>query len=137
MHHHNGTLSHSREPASKLLLIDDDQDITIIMKIGLEKAGYSVDVYNDPKRALDNFKPNYYDRIISDIRMPSMNGFELARKIWAIDSSADICFLSSFEIHENEAKKLFSNDKDHCFLKKPVTPSQLVKHIEEHAVSLE
>jgi DNA-binding response OmpR family regulator len=100
------------------------------MKIGLEKAGYSVDVYNDPKTALDNFKSNSYDRIIADIRMPSMNGFELARKIWAIDSNADVCFLS-LEIHENEAKKVFSNHKNHCFLKKPVTPSQLVKHIEE------
>jgi DNA-binding response OmpR family regulator len=127
----------SKEPAKKLLLIDDEQDITRIMKIGLEKAGYSVDVYNDPIGALDNFKPDYYDRIIADIRMPSMNGFELARKIWAVDSNADVCFLSSFEIHENEAKKVFSNHKNHCFIKKPVTPSQLVKHIEEHALSLE
>lgn len=68
-----GTLSHGREPANKLLLIDDEQDIKRIMKIGLEKAGYSVDVYNDPKTALDNFKPDYYDRIIADIRMPSMS----------------------------------------------------------------
>ena len=117
------------------MLVDDEQDITSVLKSALENAGFSVDAYNNPIQALDNFKPDYYDRIITDIRMPSMNGFELARKIWAIDSSADICFLTAFEIHESEARKVFTNHKDHCFVTKPVTPRQLVQHIEEHKVT--
>jgi DNA-binding response OmpR family regulator len=119
---------------NKLLLIDDEQDIARILKAGLENAGYKVDVYNDSRKALDNYKPDHYERIITDIRMPNMNGFELARKIWAVDPKADVCFLSSFEIHEREAKKIFSNHKNHCFVTKPVTPSQLVKHIEAHLI---
>jgi len=114
------------------MLIDDEQDIGRVLQIGLEKAGYVVDTFNDPKIALENFKPSYYDRIITDIRMPNMNGFELARKIWAIDPNADICFLTAFEIHESEAKKVFSSHKNHCFVTKPVTTSQLLKHIQEH-----
>ena len=106
------------------------------MKKGLEIAGYGVDAYNDPKAALDNFKANYYDRVVMDIRMPSMNGFELARKIWSIDPSADVCFLTSFEIHQAEAKTVFPSHKDHCFVTKPVTPKQLVAHLEEHAATL-
>ena len=121
--------------STKLLLIDDEQDITTIMKKGLESAGYDVDAYNDPEAALENFKANYYDRIVSDIRMPSMNGFELARRIWRLDGNAGICFLSSFEIHQEEAKTVFPSHKDHCFLKKPVTPKQLVAHLEEHAAT--
>jgi two-component SAPR family response regulator len=66
--------------------------------------------------------------------MPSMNGFEFARGVGAIDSGADVCFLSLFEIHEKEAKAVFSNHKDHCFVTKPVTPSQLVRHIQEHGI---
>jgi len=134
MHHISEARRVTSYKMQKLLLIDDEPDITKILQIGLEKAGYNVDVHNDPKTALDNFKPNYYDRIITDIRMPSTNGFELARKIWAIDPNADLCFLSSFEIHAEEARKVFTNHKNHCFVKKPVTPSQLVKHIREHEV---
>lgn len=117
------------------MLIDDERDITRTLKTGLESQGFRVDVFNDPNAALENFKPDHYDRIITDVRMPSMNGFELARRIWAIDASADICFLSSFEIYEEEAKKVFSNLKDHCFVKKPIAPSQLARHIEEHAMT--
>jgi DNA-binding response OmpR family regulator len=41
------------------------------MKMGLEKHGFSVDAFNDPKMALSHFKPNYYDAIVLDVRMPA------------------------------------------------------------------
>lgn len=126
-------VSHS-EAKRKLFLIDDEPDIISVLKRGLELHAFEVDAFTDPNTALEHFKANYYDRIISDIRMPSMTGFELARRIWAIDSKANICFLSSFEIHKSEARKVFSSLKDHCFLTKPVTPSYLARHIAEHSV---
>jgi hypothetical protein len=64
-----------------------------------------------------------------------MNGFELARRIWSIDANADVCFLTSLEIHESEAKKVFSSLKNHCFVKKPVTASLLAKHLEDHSAA--
>jgi CheY-like chemotaxis protein len=48
-----------------------------MLKIILEQCGYSIDIYNDPIEALGNFKADYYDLILLDIRMPQMNGFEL------------------------------------------------------------
>ena len=67
--------------------------------------------------------------------MPAMTGFELAKKIWMQDPKARICFLSAFEIYEHEAKKVFDNFKSHCFIKKPLTPKELVLHIKKHFVS--
>ena len=120
------------ETSLKILLVDDEPDIARNLKTGLEKAGFYVDVYNSPWQAINNFKPDYYDRIIADIRMPAMNGFEFARAIWEKDANADICFLSAFEMYEQAAKKAFANLKDYCFIKKPIHISDLVKHIQTH-----
>jgi DNA-binding response OmpR family regulator len=116
------------------MIVDDEPDITTILSSGLKRYGFEVDSYNAPFEALAQFKPNYYTAIILDIRMPGMNGFELARKIWAADPSAKICFFSAFEILETEAKSVFVNHKSHCFIKKPIMPSELSKHIETHLI---
>ena len=120
----------------RVLVVDDEQDITTVMKFGLRKFGFEVDVFNDPKIALSQFKPNYYSAIILDVRIPGMTGFELARRIWAMDPNARICFFSAFEVYENEARKTFVDFKTHCFIKKPIVPSQLAKHIEEHLLTV-
>jgi CheY-like chemotaxis protein len=130
--HRANCLSSLGETSLRVLIVDDEPDITRNLKLGLEKAGFYVDVYNSPWQALDNFKPGYYQRIIADIRMPTMNGFEFARAIWAKDANADICFLSAFEMYEQAAKKVFAHLKDYCFIKKPIRPSDLVKHIRSH-----
>lgn len=119
-------------PKHKLLLVDDEPSITQVLKLGLERHGFSVDTYNNPKQALTQFKPGYYDAIVLDVRMPEINGFELARAIWAIDESARICFMTAFEIYEAEAKIVFNSFKTHCFIKKPIMPSALAEHIEAH-----
>jgi hypothetical protein len=61
-----------------------------------------------------------------------MSGFDLAKEIWAQDEKARVCFLSAFEIYNNEAQKVFRNFKSHCFIKKPTMSSVLAKHIEAH-----
>jgi len=117
------------------VLLVDEKDITTIMRLGLEKHGFSVDTYNNPKQALTQFKPGYYDAIVLDVRMPGVSGFELAREIWAKDPYARICFLSAFEIYESEAQKVFRNFKTHCFIKKPTMPNALAQHIQAHLIT--
>lgn len=118
---------------TRILVVDDEPDIILVIKAGLERAGYEVDAFTDPAKALKNFKPNYYHRIITDIRMPSISGFELARRINAIDGGAHVCFLSAFEIHEDEARKVMPHLKSYCFVTKPVTATVLAKHIAAHS----
>jgi len=118
----------------KILLVDDELDIVTVMKAGLEQYGFSIDGFTNPQQALDHFKPGYYDRIITDIRMPVMSGFDFARTVIAKDPSAQICFMTSFEIHDDEARKVFSNLPSYCFIKKPITANALAKHIKAHIV---
>jgi CheY-like chemotaxis protein len=128
-------LANTGKAAKKLLLVDDEPDVIAVMKIGLERAGYKIDAFTEPKLALEKFKPGYYDGIVVDVRMPSMTGFEFARRIWAADGDVHVCFLSSFEVHEAEARKVLPKLKTSCFIKKPLTPSMLAHHIEVHLVN--
>ena len=114
------------------MLVDDEADILQILMWGLQKYGCKVDAFSDPTKALEGFKPDTYGIILLDIRMQPMSGFELARKIWEIEPSARICFLSAFEIYESEARKVFPNLHSFCFLTKPIRIEALVKHIESH-----
>jgi DNA-binding response OmpR family regulator len=118
----------------KLLLVDDEPDNTTIMKVGLESHGFVVDVFNDPTRAIVEYKPNCYDFHVLDIRMPGIGGFDLARQIWELDPKAHVCFLSAFEIYEEEANKVFKSHNTNCFIKKPMTPKALALHLQVHEI---
>jgi DNA-binding response OmpR family regulator len=58
-------------------LVEDDPDITLSYSLALEDSGYVVDIYNDRLVALTRFKPNFYDLLLLDLRMPQMNCLEL------------------------------------------------------------
>ena len=64
----------------RILLIDDEPDITFTIKDILEDNGFQVDSFNDPILALNSYKSNFYDLVILDIKMPKMNGLELYTK---------------------------------------------------------
>jgi len=48
---------------------------------------------------LSKFKPDTYDLVLLDIRMPNSNGFELYREMRKIDESVKVCFITAFEIY--------------------------------------
>ncbi len=115
------------------MVVDDDKDLTSVMKTTLEDAGYAVDAFNDPEKALSVYERGKYGLIILDIRMPGMNGFELFRELKRKDSEAKICFLTGFEVYESEFHKLFPDMMVAGFLKKPMSTSGLVAEIKKIA----
>jgi two-component system, OmpR family, response regulator ChvI len=78
-------LSEQKTKKKRILLVDDEHDNNSIFTIGLQDAGFEVDAYNDPELALSSFKPDYYDLLVLDIRMPKMNGYELYENIMKIE----------------------------------------------------
>jgi DNA-binding response OmpR family regulator len=93
----------------------------------LEMNGYEVDAYQDPLLALSNFKSNSYGLLILDIRMPTMNGFELYKKITEIDNKVEVCFITAFEDYHEEFNESFLmlNDAKY-FIRKPKAIEDLV-----------
>ena len=117
--------------SKRLLLVDDEVDITDALKAALERRGFSVTTFNDPQAALAAFKPSLYDLAIIDIRMPKMNGFELYREMRRIDGKANVCFLTAFDIHREEFERMFPDVEVKAFLKKPITIDNLVARLNE------
>ncbi len=116
---------------SRVLIVDDEIDITDALKAGLERRGFKVDTFNDPSQALSKFRPDLYDISILDIRMPKMNGFELYREMRKVDGKASVCFLTAFDVHKEEFEKMFPDVKVKAFLKKPITIDNLVTNLNE------
>jgi CheY-like chemotaxis protein len=120
----------------RVLVVDDEVDITTIFKLALEKVNLHVDVYNDPLLALSDYKAGMYDLLLFDIRMPGMNGFELYRIIKAMeehdlhDVSPRVCFITAYDESGNQFKEFFPNlEEVNCFLRKPIPLIELVKAI--------
>ncbi|HZA06586.1 MAG TPA: response regulator [Nitrososphaeraceae archaeon] len=78
-----------------------------------------------PLQALANFKSGFYHLLLSDIKMPKMNGYEFRQKIKEIDNDIKICFLTASEIYHRDCEQKGAN----CFIKKPIAIDQLVKQI--------
>ena len=89
----------------KILIVDDEPDITSSFDMILQMNGFEVDAFNDPLLALSNFKPNVYGLALLDIRMPKMNGFELCNQIKDIDNKIEACFITAFEDYREERRK--------------------------------
>lgn len=114
----------------KIIIVDDEPDIASIMKLGLEKAGFLVDAFTEPLKALEYYhKEGQFDLALLDIKMTPINGFELYRRLQNIDKKLRVCFITAFEIYFDEFKRVFPKIKVDCFVKKPVSIEQLVNII--------
>ena len=114
----------------KILIVDDEPDITSAFDMILQMNGFEVDSYNDPLLALSNFKPNSYGLALLDIRMPKMNGFELYKIIKDIDNKMQVCFITAFEDYREEFKEAFPELEEAIyFIRKPKAIEDLVKHV--------
>jgi CheY-like chemotaxis protein len=103
------------------MVVDNEKDITITLKIGLEDGGFNVDTFTDPSSALKSFKPNFYDLVLIDIVMPDIDGFDLYERLKKTDPDIKACFLTASEMYHEEFRKA-----EHCslnkdlFLQKPI-----------------
>jgi DNA-binding response OmpR family regulator len=122
-------LSEQKTKKKRILLVDDEHDNNSIFTIGLQDAGFEVDAYNDPELALSSFKPDYYDLLVLDIRMPKMNGYELYENIRKMDNKVKVCFLTASERYKEEHRPSFLSSSS--FLVKPITIDDLVKKVNE------
>jgi DNA-binding response OmpR family regulator len=114
------------------MVLDDDFDLVNLIKAGLQKKNYSVFAFTDPHLALEHFKINSskYEIVISDLRMPSMNGIEFLENIKAIRSDIKIFLMTAFEI--DDLKSSIESLKIDEFLIKPFSIRALDATINSH-----
>ena len=126
--------SPSLKPIARLLVVDDEQDIITVIKKGLEGNQILVDEFTNSSHALEHFRrhPNDYCMVVSNIRMPSPTGFELAKEIPKINPDVKILLMSSFEIHKSEFAKVLPSIRVEDFIQKPVSIAELKNTVLKH-----
>lgn len=114
----------------RVMVVDDERDILSILKRGLEsKNRFKVDTFIDAESALESLKEksdDYYDLVLTDIRMPKINGFELYRRIKESNPHMKIVFITAFEINKDEFSKVIPSVDVIDFISKPVSMSTLI-----------
>jgi CheY-like chemotaxis protein len=118
-----------REYEPKVLVLDDDFDLASLVKQILQKYGFkNVFAFTDPLLVLEHFKINQmdYSLIVSDIRMPVMNGFEFVRKARKINPKVKILLMTAFEIDDREFARVLPKPKIDGLIQKPASSKQIL-----------
>jgi DNA-binding NtrC family response regulator len=120
-----------------VLVVDDEPDIVNLIKQSLHKKGMKVSAFTDPVMALEDFKVKCKtcSLILSDIRMPGINGYELVKEAKEIDKQIKVILMSAFEINEREFHNLLPDIKVDAFLQKPFSIQQLNHIVEKISIN--
>ena len=114
----------------RVLVVEDSEDNLVLMKLQLEDLGYRVIAARTGRAALEGARSQLPDVVISDLRMPEMDGWELLRLIREIPALASIPAIalsgSSFELEIQQAHAAGYS----IYLTKPVDPEDLSSAIE-------
>ena len=124
----------TKNPPYRVLFVDDNKDILLTIQTGLESYGFIVDTFSNPSEALSSFKPELYDLVLIDIKMPQMSGFEFhqeLRKKATYGTQIKTCFITSYEIYFETLKTEFPELYGGCFIRKPIKIEDLVTKLNE------
>ena len=83
------------EPKPKILVVEDDESITLGLQMNLEAEGYRVTVAMDGEEGLTQALGGEFDLLVLDVMLPRMNGFELVRSLRAKDENVPVIMLSA------------------------------------------
>lgn len=115
-----------------IMIVDDQNDILGVLSRPLKAKGYTIAAFSDPRVAIEFFRNNAeFDLIISDIRMPTMTGFEFVRQAREVKSSVKIVLMTAFEMSRKEFESVLPSTKIDGLVQKPILPSILVGQIEK------
>lgn len=123
-----------------IMVLDDESDLATIVKEILQRNGFkNVFAFTNPLLAMEHFKINHkdYSLVISDIRMPSMNGFEFVQNITRVKPDIKVLLMTVFDINNDDDLLNMNqnyNSNVSGIIKKPVSTKQLAKIPSETAM---
>ena len=111
-------------------VIDDEVDLVELFSEALKLNGYSVRGFDNPLVALEHLYLHHSEisLVLIDIRMPDIDGFQVARAVYELDKKIKIICMSAFENFDNEISKTQMDE----LLKKPIHINHLIEVIKRH-----
>jgi DNA-binding response OmpR family regulator len=108
----------------KVLIVEDDEASRIFLQDMVQSQGYETQVATDGKRGLEAFNQFNPDLVLSDIRMPQMDGLEMLKEIRKVDSNVIVVMNTAFGCEEYAIKALHLRANN--YLKKPIRHKDLL-----------
>lgn len=115
----------------KILIIDDEKELSDVLKKYLELKGYSVTASYNGKDGIDEARKGGYNMIIADIKLPDINGVEVIRAIEKIDDKARFLIVTGYSITGETSDLIESSKRVHGYIFKPFKPEHLEEKIKE------
>jgi two-component system response regulator ChvI len=114
----------------RILLVDDEHDVNLTIRLVLEENGFTVDSFTDASQALENFTAGLYSLVLLDVKLQAIDGFSLYEKIKKLDDKVRICFLTAADKAYYEIlKKSYPSIKESRVIHKPVDNESLLRLI--------
>jgi signal transduction histidine kinase/DNA-binding response OmpR family regulator len=124
---------------SKILLIDDEERMSDSLKTLLEIEGYMVDAYTDPVEAAERLEKSSYDLVITDIKMPEIDGLEILSKAHDKDHNLEVILMTGYASLDS-AKEAVDRGA-FSYLTKPIELEELkiavARSLEKREIALE
>lgn len=120
--------------ADAILMLDDEFDIMRIFTLALERQGFHVIGFTEPLQALDHFQKNSdrYWLIISDIRMPLIDGYQFIKRVKELKPDVKVFFISAFltdDIQYRTGLSLFKVDE---YIEKPISINHFISLVKKY-----
>jgi DNA-binding response OmpR family regulator len=134
----NKNMAHSGNSTPRIMVVDDTEDTLTVIKYGLEEKKFIVDTFNSAESALEAFErhaPDYYNLVLTDIRLPKMNGFALYLYLKEKNPPMKILFMTAFEIQLEEFRDIVPGAEIDDIIKKPFIIDDLVMQIKHNLES--
>ena len=112
---------------SRILIVEDEKQISKVMKLYLEKEGYTVTIASDGKIAEELIENNSYDLVILDIMMPYKDGWYLLKKIKSINNKTQVIITSARGEEEDRIFGLELGADD--YMVKPISMREMVLRV--------
>ncbi len=112
---------------SKILLVEDNANAKLAYSIALKRFGFEVQTASDGQEALESFRKKRTDLVITDFKMPRLNGQQLALQLHQLEPNVPVLMISAFEVSEIENKVAGENGM--YFLAKPFSTVQLINTV--------
>ena len=124
----------AHNPRRQIIVIDDDPDLASLFCDGLKSAGYKTVAFDDPKAAIEYISKHNSEvsLVITDWKMPKMNGLELTKIISYIDDRIKVMLMSAYELEKNQLKEINKCD----YMKKPFHISKLIETVKKELTQI-
>jgi CheY-like chemotaxis protein len=120
------------QKSRRILIVDDEPDVCMSFQTVLEDAGFECVSYTDSVKALQEFRPDYYDLILLDIQMPILGGLELCKRIIELDNTPHVIFVTASEEYYEKSrnqyyKELADNNSKIRYLQMPIGNKEILQ----------